>query len=222
MIFIFVIGGAEVRANQVRGFIISVRRSAGIFALIFVCGCASTGGKGDPELVTDEDGRFVILDQEAYETRLRNEIESDLRREHRRQGETSADLEFSRPFYYKEYYTYPGEPEVYTLEFTEKESRTTPLVAELEVEKVRYSTRMHQKRDQARADETFLRSRGVERASYELRNGQWRRIGSLFLADSRERYVNGEWQPVEETRSPAMADDEQEPKGFWQRLLFWR
>lgn len=190
--------------------------------IAFAGGCASIGGDGQPAVVADDDGNFVILEQAEYEAQLRNEIESDLRRARRKAGEGAAALEFSRPFYYKEYYTYPGEPDVYTLEFTEKESRTTPLTADLEVEKVRHATRMHQKREEARGDETFLRSRGVERTSYELRNGQWRRTGSLFLADSLERYVDGKWQQVEERRTPVILEEEQEPRSFWQRLLFWR
>lgn len=203
----------------------SLVRGAAVLAIAYVAaGCASFGGgKGDATVVQREDGQYEVVGQQEYEARLRGAVESELEREHRRQGEASADLVNQRPYYYKEYYTFPNPADIYSLDFTETESRTTPLTAELEVEKTRYATRFYRKRDEARADDAFLRNQGIERVSYELRNGRWRRTGSLFVAQNTERFVDGTWQQIEEASSPALSDEAPEQKRGWlRRLMFWR
>ena len=126
-----------------------------------------------------------------------------------------------RSYYYKEYYEFPGNEGVYSLDFTEKESRTTPLTAELEVEKVRYATRLKTDRDAVQGDDGYLRSHGINYISYELRNGEWRRVGDLFLADKTEESVDGEWRQIKEEKRPT-ALVEAESKGWFDRLKFWK
>ncbi len=139
----------------------------------------------------------------------------------RRQENASTRVVFKKPYYFRAYSVYPGADEEYSLEFTEKESRTTPLSAEMVVDKIRFATRMHRKKEDARIDKNFLRDTGTETTSYELRNGRWNRIGSLFVADKTEELVGGEWQSIRETAALPVLEVE-EPKSWLQRLMFWR
>jgi len=187
--------------------------------ILFVClsvtcvvsGCASGGKKNVAPLGEGPDP------EEQLRTLFAQEIAAG--REH--QGEGSARMLFSKPVYYKEYWEYPPKESVFSADFTEKESLSIPLTAETEVEKVRFATRTHRDKGEARTDENYLRSTGIEQVSYELRNGEWRRIGSLFLADKTEELRDGEWKQVEERKQVVILDEE-EPRGFWSRLKFWK
>jgi len=193
-----------------------VRVWACLPAMIVVCaiGCASTGGNSVQGPVAEAPTR------EQLEAKLRAVVDEDLARARKEQGAT-AEVTFKRPYYYKEFYELPGAEAVYSLDFTEKESRTTPLTAEMEVEKVRYATRLKTDRDAAQKDDNFLRSHGISYVSYELRNGEWRRLGDLFLADKTEESIAGEWQQVKEEKRPTglVAD---ESTSWFERLKFWK
>ncbi len=152
---------------------------------------------------------------------MRASVEEELAKAREDQGPKNGDVVFRRPYYYKEYSEYSGDESVYSLDFTEKESRTTPLTAELEVEKVRYATRLKTERDAVTGDENYLRSPGINYVSYELRNGEWRRVGELFLAASTEENVDGTWTQVKEEKRPT-ALVEQESKSWFQRMQFWK
>ena len=192
------------------------------FALVVFCvlgvlvalpGCKSNGD-AEPDL-----SPITIPDE--YEEQLRELVLSSVERERRNQGEGSARLLQAKPYFYKEYWLLPeGEP-VYSADFTDKESVSTPRTAEVELEKTRFSTRVHRDKGEARSDDNFLRSTGIEQSSYELRHGQWHRIGSLFLAQDLDEFRDGEWVQVEERRE-ILSIEEDTPTGFWQRLMFWR
>ncbi len=180
------------------------------------------GGKSQSSpVVSDEPGLAEADGSREYEARLHETVQSEMRAADRRGESAGTRIVFKNPYYFRAYSFYPGADEDYSLEFTEKESRTTPLSAEMVVDKIRFATRLHRKREEARVDESFLRDTGSETTSYELRNGRWHRLGSLFVADKTEELVGGEWQPIRETAAFPVIEVE-EPKSWLQRLMFWR
>jgi hypothetical protein len=176
-------------------------------ASVVVAGCASTGG-------SESLGPFQETSQEAFQAELRAQVESEIEEQRGDAGPDSVSFAYHKPYYFKEYAEYPGDEDVYTLQFTETESRTTPLTAEFEIEKIRYATEFERKRDIARDDEDYLRSRGVLQTSYQLRNGRWRKTGSIFIASNTERLVNGEWQQIEIVPDP-MIEVQEESGGIF-------
>lgn len=183
-------------------------------ALGVLPGCASKGG-GETGLAASEGGAI------DYEAQLRELVAEDVDRERQNNGERSARLLYSKPFYYKEYWELPEEELVFSADFTQKESLSIPLTAEAEVEKIRFATRASRAKDEVRDDDNYLRSTGIEQVSYELRHGTWRRVGSLFLAERTEEMRDGDWVQVED-RKQVVVLDEDEAQGFWQRFMFWR
>jgi hypothetical protein len=100
------------------------------------------------------------------------------------------------------------------IETRETESRTAPMVADVSLRKQRFVTKLHRKRDEARADEDFLRDTGEETITYELRNGEWTYRSSLFVAESVERQIDGVWTPVEEVERTDDAEGEEDLSWF--------
>ncbi len=193
-----------------KNFIVVFCAIGAVFAL---AGCASNGGP--------EAGAVAATSEVDYEAALRDLVSREVEAGRASAGEGDARLLFSKPYFYKEYWEFPGEESVFSADFTEKESLSIPLTAETEVEKVRFATRVHRDRGEARDDHNYLRSTGIEQASYELRHGQWRRVGSLFLAERTEELRGGEWEQISERKQVVILDDE-EPRGFLRRLMFWR
>jgi len=205
------VSAAGAKENGVRSIF---RIIMGVAVSAAIAGCASTGGKSSGETVAE------APTAEEYQAQLRARVESDLAAARAVQGAEHAEFIFKRPYYFREYFEYPGGVDVYSLDFTEKESRTTPMTAELEVEKVRYATRPRTARDEARSDEAYLRSTGIDYVSYELRSGEWRPVGRLFLARTTEANVDGTWAQVDEPRR-ATGSLVEEPTSWWQKLKFW-
>ena len=125
-------------------------------------------------------------------------------------------VERRRPYYFKQYAEYPASDEV-AIDFQERDSRTTPYSAEVNLPKVRYATRLHRVREEAATDQNFLRDTGNETISFEFRNGRWVRLGSLFHAEKVEENVNGEWLPVREEVKRTVAAEEQNSEGWFGR-----
>jgi len=122
---------------------------------------------------------------------------------------------FRRPYFFKEYSVYPDGADEFDADIRETESRTAPVVANVTLEKQRFATRLHRKRAEAAADENFLRDTGVETMTFEWRGGQWKRVGTLFVAEKTEEYVNGEWVPPQEEIQRTVAEEER--PGWWGR-----
>lgn len=192
-----------------------------VLAVASLSGCG--GGEKDIErsLTSGGGGESDTSAADEYEVRLRSMVERELESAHREQGKSSAKVSFKRPYYFREYAVYSDEVNDFELDFTERDSRIAPLTANMTVDKVRFATRFHAKKDEARADDNFLRGTGTETVSYELRNGRWHRVGSLYVANTSEEFVDGVWQPILELPSRPESEPE-EPKGWWQRLMFWR
>ncbi|HOD94054.1 MAG TPA: hypothetical protein PLQ42_00115 [Candidatus Hydrogenedentes bacterium] len=127
---------------------------------------------------------------------------------------------YRRPYYLKEYSVYFNGPDAFDIAYRELESKTRPLMAEVTIEKVRFSTKMHRKKNLAREDHEFVRDTGVEKMVYELHNGRWTRIGAIFDAKTTEEQVNGEWVPKREELERVLPE-EQQPGWFgrlWNRI----
>ena len=119
------------------------------------------------------------------------------------------------PYFFKRYDVYPEGTDGLKVTMQEKESRSVPYIADVTVAKQRYTTRLHRKRSEAQQDANFLRDTGSETDTYELRNGKWTRVGSMFVASKSEENVNGEWLPVNETVKRTVAEEEQKARGGW-------
>lgn len=153
-----------------------------------------------------------------YEAELRDIIRKQIESAGRTADEGRAKLVYRRPYYLKEYDVFPDGPEKFELVVQEKESRSTPYVADVSVGKVRYATRLHRKRAEAEQDRSFLRDTGTDVMTYELRNGKWTEVGSMFVAQKSEENVNGEWLPVKETAKRTVAAEEEQAKGWFGRV----
>ncbi len=174
------------------------------------------GGDSDvPDEVPTE-----VADSTDHEQALRSIV-----RTHIESANNSAEIDrdrlvHKRPFYYREYVEYPGGASAYDIEIIEQEQRTAPYLANVEIDKIRFSTRLHRERDDARTDDSFLRDTGTETLTYEYRHGRWKRIGSLFVAQKTEERVDGQWVAVRE--EPDRMIGEEGPDGFlgrtWERV----
>ena len=139
-----------------------------------------------------------VEDAASREAALRKLVKRHVEQAARTTSEDRHELERSKPYYYKEYSVYPEGTERMTIEIREQDSRSRPYVADITLPKIQYSTRLHRKRQEAVEDDNFLRGTGTETLTYELRNGRWRPVGSLFVAEKTEENINGEWVPLEE------------------------
>lgn len=189
-----------------------------LIAVFVAGGCAHSSKKASPARAAEEPR---VEQTPEYEVILREAITREVLAAARRGEGPSSKIVFKKPYYFKEYFNYPNAEDIFVLGFTERESRTTPLTAEASIEKTRFATRVHRKREDAHLDENFLRDTGIETISYELRNGKWHRQASLFVADKTEENISGEWQSIHDRPERHILVPEQ-PKGGWRRLLFWR
>jgi len=123
-----------------------------------------------------------------------------------------------KPYFYKEYDTYPRGFESAKTVITKTESRTAPYVANVKIDKLRFATRLHRKRDEGRGDENYLRETGTETQTYEYRNGRWKLRGTFFLVEKTEENVNGEWVPLESKVANALSPREDESRSWFGRM----
>ncbi len=154
-----------------------------------------------------------------YEAELREIITKQIESVGKTPDPARAKLIFRKPYFYKEYDVFPDGPGKFQLVVQEKESRSTPYVADVSLAKIRYATHLHRKRAEAEQDTSFLRDTGSEVMTYELRNGKWTEVGSMFVAQKSEENVNGEWLPVKETAKRTVAAEEEKAQGWFGR--FW-
>jgi hypothetical protein len=175
------------------------------------CSCAMLRGGGGPQAsdaVTAESGEAELKDVVRHHIRSAADSESESR----------GKLVRKKPYFFKEYAVYPGGPDAFDITMHETESITAPYIADVKVEKQRYATQFHRKKQEAKADDGFFRAKGTETLTYEFRNGKWRKMGSLFVAATVEENVNGEWVLLEEAAQRSIAAQEtEEAKGWWGR-----
>jgi hypothetical protein len=129
-----------------------------------------------------------------------------------------GDEDRKRPYFFKEYSDYAAGASDADVTLTETESRTSPYVADVKLDRTRYATRLHRSRDEARIDDSYLRDTGTETLTYELRNGRWVRVGSFFLSELTEEEVNGQWTLVQRVVERTVQAEEPQ-KGWFGRTM---
>ena len=127
------------------------------------------------------------------ESRLRAVVKTRIEAAGAGQAEAKNRLERRNPYYFKQYDVYPDNADNAKIDVQKNESLTAPFLADVKVNKIRFSTRLHRNREEAASDQNFLRDTGVETQTYQYRNGKWNRIATLYVADKTEENVNGEW-----------------------------
>lgn len=185
----------------------TIRLTALTVAILLIAGLSACARGGRDLATADGAGPVSGASQSEAEAVLRGIVADHVRAEQRRGGSGDPDLVRKRPYYFREFVEYPGGADGVEIILRENDSRTRPLTGEARLGKVRYSTRMHRKRGDAAADGAFIRDTGVEALNYELRNGRWRRVGSLFVADKTEEYADGQWVPRREETVRVNPDD---------------
>ena len=177
--------------------------------------CGTFGGKtNDTAEVVPSAPVSGDADREA---RLREAVDSYIQSTGKSSDDASGKLEHKKPYYFKEYYLYPNGSAQASIDIQETESRTVPYRASVKVDKQRFATKLHRKRDEAVADSNYARDTGAETLTFEMRNGRWYRAGSLFVAESTEEFVNGEWVPAKEEVERTVAAEEEQSDNWWRR-----
>jgi hypothetical protein len=149
--------------------------------------------------------------------RLQDLVAQTIREAEAQAATRRTSVIYRRPYYFKEFDEYTDSAASAEIEMRETESRTAPVVADVTLDKVRYATRMHRRKDAADVDANFLRDTGTETITYQYRNGRWMRVGSLFVAEKTEEQINGEWVPVQESVERTIAAEEQAADSWWRR-----
>jgi hypothetical protein len=153
------------------------------------------GGEAKEAAASATDGPVPIASKEEAESRLQDTLKKYIMQELRRGEKAKPDLVHKRPYFFREYVEYPDGTDKFDIQMRDNDSRTRPFLAEVKLNKIRFSTRMYRERDRAEEDDNFLRDTGTETLSYELRNGRWHRVGSLYVAAKTEENVKGQWVP---------------------------
>jgi len=189
-------------------------------APMLLVSCAVFGGKTarpSRSQSADEPGAEPQQASNDYVAKLHQTVDAHVRassdsekREHR--------IIARAPYYYKEYEVYPDGSEGYEILIQETESRTAPYVADVKLAKLRFATRFHRTLEDARQDAEFLRDTGTETITYEWRNGQWVRAGSIFIADATEEWVEGQWVVAEHGVERVAAVEDSSAWGWPKRL----
>lgn len=186
-----------------------MQRAFGLFAVVLAvvvsagCGHKSDRAQIDPSLT--QPNPDVDMDRVAT---LRNEVRKRIEINNRTLAESKQEVIHRAPYWYKEYAEFPKGSDTFEVETANTESRTAPMTAVVTLDKVRYSTRLHRERSEAVADDNFLRDTGVERVSFEYRNGRWILNGGTYVAERSEELIAGQWVPVQETLQRTVAAEE--------------
>lgn len=173
-------------------------------------------GSGAPDALPAS----IEVEGSNYEDKLHELIAESLASDQQADSPSSAAMKFRKPYYFREYVAYPDGIAEYTSEIRASESRTTPYSAQIRLNKNRYVTKFNKKQGTARNDDTFYESTGYETRAYELRNGRWREIGTLYVAETTDPRLK---TSAAQTRfgDPAETPDLEGNRG-WRKILFWR
>ena len=193
---------------------------AATLACLGLAGCKSTGKGAESEVQTQE--AAPVKTAVDYEVELRLAAASDFGNDDGKR----PDFQVHNPYFYKEYAEYPDGTSDFEVKVVQRESKTSPYVADVTINKIRYSTRPRTNREEARVDEDFLRDTGIETVTYELRNGEWRRSSSFFLSNETEQMIDGQWQKVSRAAPQANTEEAAGRDSWlgktWNRLRFWK
>jgi hypothetical protein len=183
-----------------------------------VCGSLSScamfgfGSKPAPEIAQPQP-----VTAKDFESDLQKIVRNGIDAANKSNDEQKSRIIRKTPYFYKQYDVYPDGSDGFKMVIQEKERKGSPYVADVTIPKQRFATRLHRKRAEAEGDVDFLRDMGTETVTYEVRNGRWVRVSSLFVADKSEEKINGEWVPVKETVKRTVPAEEDKSKGFLRR-----
>ena len=183
--------------------------------MVSAVACGTFGGKSGP--AADAAPSAPVTGADDREARLREAVEAYIQSTGQASSDATGKLQHKNPYYFKEYYLYPNGAAQAATDIQETESRTVPYRASVKVDKQRFSTKLHRKREEAAADANYARDTGKETLTFEMRNGRWYRAGSLFVAEKTEEFVNGEWVPAQEEVERTVAAEEEQSESWWQR-----
>ncbi|HRI88762.1 MAG TPA: hypothetical protein PK869_10865, partial [Candidatus Hydrogenedentes bacterium] len=188
-----------------------------VMALLFCASsCGTFGGKDDDTTVAAAPSAPVSSEDSDREAKLREAVDAYIQSTGQADSDAGSRLIRRNPYYFKEYYLYPSGSASAIVDIQETESLTVPYRAQVKIDKQRFATKMHRKRDDAAADSNYFRDTGAETLTFEMRNGRWYRAGSLFVAEKTEENINGEWVPAQEEVERTIASEE-ESESWWQR-----
>ncbi len=191
------------------------------FGLVMLSSCASfRGGSGADGSGTPQVAEALAVTSTEAESRaeLLRQVQNHIDKTEGAGRNEEDRVIRKRPYFYKEYSDYATGADNAIITMTETESRTSPLVADVQLERVRYATRLHRGRNEARLDDDYLRDTGTETLTYELRNGRWTRVGSFFLSETTEERVNGAWVPVQR-KVERTVQTEEDQQGWFGRTI---
>ena len=125
-----------------------------------------------------------------------------------------------KPYFWKYYSIYTTTDEPFNINLQETDSKSKPYIAKIELEKTMYYTKLHKTRRDAEEDNDFIRSIGKETLTYELRNGRWTKMGSVFVPEKTEKKSGDSWVPLREEE--ILKEQPEEPKkGVLKRISDW-
>lgn len=186
-----------------------------VFSLAIASGaCGRFGPANGAERIAEANPSAPIAEQRAQ---LREIVGDQIAQAERSANADKNELIAKEPYYYKEYSEYPQGAESADITLRESESRAAPYIADVRIDKIRYSTRLHRDKSDARVDQNFLRDTGRETITYELRGGYWTKVGTLFVAEKTEENINGEWVPTQEDVQRTVVVEQE--KGWFGRTL---
>jgi len=125
-----------------------------------------------------------------------------------------------RPYFWKNYSTYNDVGDSFEINIQETDSKSKPYIAKIVLEKTMYYTKLHKTRRDAEEDTNLIRSSGKETLTYELRNGRWTKIGSLFVPEQTEKKVGDSWVPLKEEEIQKEQTEETK-QGWLNRIRSW-
>lgn len=188
-----------------------------LLVMAFANGCAKDKHRSNETGLRDD--TYTASEEEARD-RLKNLVNEKIESEKQYDDTAGVPVIYRRPFYFREYGVYPDGANGFEVEFRENDSRTNPLLAEVKLNKVRYSTQMYRKYNQAASDINFLRDTGSETLFFEWRNGRWHQTGAVFNAQSTDEMIDGEWV-AHQDKTIRVNPDADRPGligRFWERI----
>ncbi len=172
------------------------------------------GGSSDATSATNQSPAATAVGEQNRYAALKDLVNDEIRSANASINERRDRVVKMEPYFFKAYESYPGDGSLADIDIRETESRTARYVADVTLDKQRYMTRLHRKKDAARADSNFVRGTGIEKQTYQFRNGRWICIGTLFVADKIEENVNGEWVPVKQELERGIDSEEDDASWF--------
>lgn len=171
---------------------------------------ASTQEQVTPEVTHVPTKEDYIQDLQQI---IKNEIKSAMSKD-------KNYIYHKKPYFWKNYSTYSNADGPFDIKIQETDSKSKPYIAKVELQKTMYYTQLHRNRRNAEEDTNFIRSIGKETLTYELRNGRWAKIGSLFIPEQTEKKVGDNWVPLKEEE--LQKEQPEEPKkGWFNRIRSW-